>query len=105
MRAYAELHTRQPRLHRVLFEESPRPPELLARFHRAVDDAGGAVERLLREDPALDLPDPARSARVVITTVESLVHRFVDRPELVGEIVPLVTGYLLTGGRGPVHPS
>ncbi|TBL40860.1 TetR/AcrR family transcriptional regulator [Verrucosispora sp. SN26_14.1] len=104
--ACAELHTRDPRLHRVLFEESPRPPDLLARFHEAEREAAAAVESLLRRDPDLTPADPERSARVVVAVVESLVHRFVaqqpDRisePELTGEIVAVVTGYL---GRATV---
>jgi len=106
--AYADLHTRNPRLHRVLFEESPRPPELLARFHQAERDAADAVEQLLRQDPALDLAEPARNARIVVAVIESLVHRHVsqqpddvDTPKLTNEIVDLLVAYLHAAQRPP----
>ncbi|MEV5767608.1 TetR/AcrR family transcriptional regulator [Micromonospora sp. NPDC052213] len=98
--AYADLHTRDPRLHKVLFEESPRPPELLARFHQAERDAADTVEQLLRQDPVLDLPEPARNARIVVAVIESLVHRYVsqqgdiDTQQLTDEIVDLLVAYL-----------
>ncbi|MBE1490854.1 AcrR family transcriptional regulator [Plantactinospora soyae] len=99
--AYADLHSHNPRLHKVLFEESPRPPELLDRFHQAERDAADAVEQFLRSDPSLDLADPTRSARVVVAVIESLVHRFVsqrpddvDSPHLTSEIVDLLVAYL-----------
>lgn len=99
--AYVDLHTRNPRLHKVLFEESPRPPELLARFHQAEREAADAVEQLLRHDPSLDLAYPARGARIAVAVIESLVHRFVgqqpddiDTRHLTNEIVDLVVAYL-----------
>ncbi|MFG3420264.1 hypothetical protein [Micromonospora sp. NPDC048063] len=99
-----------PRLHKVLFEESPRPPELLARFHQAEPDAADTVEQLLRQDPALDLPEPARNARIVVAVIESLVHRYVsqqpddiDTPQLTNEIVDLLVAYL-RAAQGPPRP-
>lgn len=102
--AYADLHTRDPRLHRVLFEESPRPPELLARFRQAERDAADAVEQLLRQDPVLDLAEPARNARIVVAVIESLVHRHVSQqPDDIDtpttEIVDLLVAYLNAARR------
>ncbi|WP_349881210.1 hypothetical protein ABIH81_26830 [Micromonospora sp. HUAS YX12] len=98
---YADLHTRNPRLHKVLFEESPRPPELLIRFRQAERDAVKAVDRLLCQDRSLDLADPARTARIVVAVIESLVHRFVSQQpdginnqELTNEIVALLVTYV-----------
>ncbi|WP_371786516.1 hypothetical protein [Streptosporangium subroseum] len=94
------LHAVNPRLHRVLFEEAPRPPELLARFHHAEGQAAAAVEALLRADPGPKVAEPARKARFVVATVESLIHRFIgrtpqaDEQELAEEIVLIVTRYL-----------
>ncbi|WP_434743971.1 hypothetical protein [Micromonospora sp. SH-82] len=101
---FTRLHADEPRLHRVLFEESPRPPELLDRFRLAEQEAVTAVAGLLRRDPDLDLPDPERTARIVVAVVESLVHRLVgqgggEAEELTGEITTVVTGYLHAAAR------
>lgn len=49
-RVVVGLHTDNPRLHQVLFEEAPRPPELLARFRQVETEAVAAVAGLLRAD-------------------------------------------------------
>jgi AcrR family transcriptional regulator len=95
-----ELHAGNPRLHQVLFEEAPRPTELLARFHDAEREAVAGVALLLRDDPSLTVSEPAHTARFVVATIESLIHRFVargsdiDDGELTEEIVSIVTRYL-----------
>ncbi|MGN9837105.1 TetR/AcrR family transcriptional regulator [Nonomuraea sp. H19] len=99
-RALVRIHADDPRLHRVLFEQAPRPPELLSRFHQAENEAAAAVEWLLRADPDLTLTEPGRQARFVVATIESLIHRFIgnlpylDAAELEREIVTMVTRYL-----------
>ena len=99
--AMVEVHATERRLHRVLFEEAPRPAELLARL-RSVD--AGAVERvaaLLSAHPDVHVPDVALAARMAVDTVESLVHRIVpdegagiDDQHFRAELVRLVVGYL-----------
>ncbi|MGV9387018.1 TetR/AcrR family transcriptional regulator [Nonomuraea sp. NPDC003707] len=99
-RALVRIHAADPRLHQVLFEQAPRPPELLARFRQAEDEAVASVERLLRADPDLTPTDPGCQARFVVATIESLIHRFVgrapdfDAADLEREIVTIVTRYL-----------
>jgi AcrR family transcriptional regulator len=70
-------HADDPGLHQVLFEESPRPPELLAELHAVEDRTIALAAGLLAADPAVHVADPATAARVVVTTIESLVHRIV----------------------------
>ncbi|MEU1722883.1 TetR/AcrR family transcriptional regulator [Nonomuraea sp. NPDC005692] len=104
-RALVGVHAEDPRLHQVLFEQAPRPPELLTRFREVEGEAAAAVERLLRADPVLSPADPRRQARFVVALVESLVHRFaadppgLDAAELEREIVTIATRYLRDGGR------
>jgi hypothetical protein len=83
----------------VLFEESPRPPELLAQLHALEDGAVAVLSDRLREDrPDLDAPELV--ARITVVTIESLVHRMVasDRPldtdRFVAEVTRMVDGYL-----------
>ena len=108
--AMIEVHADDRRLHRVLFEEAPRPAELLARLRRVEVAAVERVAALLSAHPEVDVPDVALAARMAVDTVESLVHRVVaDETSVIddgafrAELVRLVVGYLAPqpGGPGP----
>lgn len=94
-----DVHARDRRLHRVLFEESPRPASLRAELSRLEDSAVALVSARL-SSAALGFPDVELAARIVVTTIESLVHRLVasDRPldttRFIDETTRLVAGYL-----------
>ena len=60
----------------MLFEEAPRPPELLEFLHAAERRAIGAAEALLAADPRVTVDDVPMTARLVVTAIESLVPRF-----------------------------
>lgn len=99
--ALIELHAHDPRLHQVLFEEAPRPADVLAELHAAEERTVGVLAEVLAADPDVTHPDPLVAARLAVTVVESLVHRLVARPEppastavLRREIVHLVHAYL-----------
>ena len=104
--AMVEVHVRDRRLHRVLFEESPRPPSLLAELAELEDRIVELVAGRLRSLRP-DLGDPALPARIVVVTVESLVHRMVatDRPldvdPFIDEATRMVAGYLGTVVAAP----
>lgn len=68
-------HIDDPALHQVLFEEAPRPPELLAELHALERTVVSAVAALLDADPAVHVADTALAAHLLVTTVESVVHR------------------------------
>jgi AcrR family transcriptional regulator len=99
-RAVVGQHLENPRLHQVLFEEAPRPPELVARFREVEGEAVSLVATLLRADSELTVEDPEQYARFVVATIESLTHRFmggspqVETDDLVGHIVSMVGKYL-----------
>jgi AcrR family transcriptional regulator len=99
--AMVDLHARDRRLHRVLFEESPRPPSLLAELRDLEDAAVAGVAELLG-DARPELTDPLLTSRIVVVTVESLVHRLVagdhdlDTGRVVDDITRLVVAYLDT---------
>jgi AcrR family transcriptional regulator len=97
--AMVAVHADDRRLHQVLFEESPRPPELLAQLHTLEDGAVAVLADRLRQDrPDVDAPELV--ARITVVTIESLVHRMVasDRPldtdRFVAEVTRMVDGYL-----------
>lgn len=99
-------HVGDPRLHQVLFEEAPRPPALLAELHATEDWVIAAAEDMLRSDPAVRVGDPAMAARLVVTAIESLVHRYVSRrPDDLDvdafrrELVAMLTRYLTGPGK------
>ena len=99
VRATIDNHRDNPRLHRVLFEEAPRAPAFLARLRELEQLSVDATVRLLEQHP--DVCASGRlSAHIVVTTVESLVHRLVtsqtpvDLQQLEDEIVDLLGRYL-----------
>jgi AcrR family transcriptional regulator len=94
-------HTGNARLHQVLFEEAPRPPELLEELHALEAMTITAAEAMIRADDAIDVDDPAMAARLVVTAIESLVHRYIssqhanlDLDSFRNELVTMLTRYL-----------
>ena len=106
VRATIDNHRDNPGLHRVLFEEAPRAPAFLSRLHDLEESMVDATVGLLDSHPAVRAGGRL-SARVVVATIESLVHRLITSPDpvdpqqLEDEIVTLLAGYL---GRQPVSP-
>jgi AcrR family transcriptional regulator len=101
VRATIDNHRDNPRLHRVLFEEAPRAPAFLARMHELEQLSVEATVRLLEQHP--DKRASGRlNAHIVVTTIESLVHRLLtsqtpaDPQQFEDEIVDLLSGYLRT---------
>jgi AcrR family transcriptional regulator len=97
-------HVDDPALHQVLFEESPRPPELLAELHALETLAIDRAAALLAADPDVRVADPVMAARVVVTTIESVVHRTiatrarqVDIPTFRHELLTMIERYLFAG--------
>jgi AcrR family transcriptional regulator len=103
VRATIDNHRDNPRLHRVLFEEAPRAPDFLAHMHEMERQAVEGAAALLAAHPSVPASSPL-TAHVVVTTIESLVHRLVtseipvDLVELEDEIVVLLGGYLRRDG-------
>ena len=98
VRATIDNHRSDPALHRVLFEEAPRSPALLARLREAEQRAIAGTAELLRVHPEVTAADPVLAARITVATIESLVHRLITQPldaqQLEDEIVGMLAGYL-----------
>ncbi len=100
--AFVDVHAGDPALHQVLFEQAPRPPELLAEL-RALEDAAIAVAVELLPVAGLGPHARVTTARVVVTTIESLVHRLIATTERAmpvdvvrREVTAVVVRYLST---------
>ncbi len=98
--AMVSLHAEAPRLHQVLFEETPLPRALRDELNAAED---ALVEVLARSLGANDtIGTEARlKARVVVSAIEGLTHRLVPRAEvgvsaeaIRAEVTTLVENYL-----------
>ncbi|MUM19485.1 TetR/AcrR family transcriptional regulator [Mycobacterium sp. CBMA271] len=100
VRAAIDNHRDNPRLHRVLFEEAPRPPEFLEMLHRSEDIVVAQAEAILAAHPDVRVSETAMAARMVVATIESLTHRLVAGPRPVNpqsfedELVGMLTRYL-----------
>ena len=102
--AMVALHRERPALHRVLFEEAPRPPVLRRRLSalQAASTAGVADYLRACGDQLAPERDPALAARMVVQLIETVTHDLVIRPDdgvstdtYISETVALLEGYLV----------
>lgn len=101
VRAMIDEHVGEHRLHQVLFEEAPRPAPILRQLAEGEARLVSATAAMLRDDPEVHVADVELAARMSVTTVESLVHRFVARQAealevdaFAEELVALLVRYL-----------
>lgn len=100
VRATIDNHLDAPQLHRVLFEEAPRPPEFVAMVNESEDATVTLTQGLLAEHPQVHVCDTHTAARLVVATTESLVHRLIASPAPIraepfeNELVVMLTRYL-----------
>lgn len=80
MRALVDLHRTHPALHRVFFEEAPRPEPLRRRVDRTVEAAVSAVTGYLQRRPEVRVPDLGVAAQLVVQVAESVTHGLVISP-------------------------
>lgn len=72
-----DIHMEDPDLHRVIFEEAPRPPHVNRKLEDGEMLMRAALEALLEGFPRETCVDPERSAYMALTLVESMVHRYI----------------------------
>jgi len=102
LRAMIALHRPNPRLHQMLFFETPKPEGLLDEFRAREDELAGELRAVLERHPEVRWPDPALGTYVLVHVVEGLVHDYVVRPppgeadeeRFLDEAVRLLMGYL-----------
>jgi len=104
--ATVQLHSQQPGLHRVLFEEAPKPPEVVEQWRSAEQQMIDLVASLLQQSPEASVGNPHLAAYLVVHTTEHLCHEFVlhpvgpfDEEQFVSEVVKMLRGYLVGAGK------
>lgn len=80
LRALVALHRSHPALHRVLFEEAPRPAALRRRVDRTVEAAVAAVTGYLEARPEVVPADRGLAAQIVVQVAETITHGLVLSP-------------------------
>jgi AcrR family transcriptional regulator len=75
-----ELHRHQPTLHRVLFEEAPRPAELRARLDLTFELATTALTSYLAARPEVNVRDPHLAAQLLVQSAVAITHGLVIHP-------------------------
>jgi AcrR family transcriptional regulator len=100
VRMVIEHHLDDPRLLRVLVEQAPRSNELLERMRRYEQARFAFVRDLFARHPEVRVTDTETAAKLVVTTLELVVHQLVAAPEpadvgrLENELVAMLTRYL-----------
>jgi AcrR family transcriptional regulator len=102
--ATVALHRNDVALHRVLFEESPRPLDVLEELRQFEAGTVAAVELLIAQDPEVRVGDAHMAAYITVSTIESVTHHYAsahphdaDWDAFTDELVRLVVGYLASG--------
>ena len=100
--ATVAIHRDDPRLHRVLFEEAPRPPDVVEELRAFEAATVSAIEAILAEDPEVDVKDIRMAAYITMTAIESITHRYAsshpddaDWETLIDQLVLLIVRYLM----------
>ncbi len=105
--AMVGLHADSPRLHRVLFEESPRPAALQERIAATEKVAVEAVETWLLGREEVGVADRRLAAEMVVGVIEGVTHGLVIHPnsgqrtaDFETETVVLLSRYLCSAAEG-----
>ncbi|MER5258202.1 TetR/AcrR family transcriptional regulator [Streptomyces sp. NPDC002855] len=100
VRGAIENHRDDPQLLRVMMEQGPRAPELLERIAQDELRWIAYTRKLLGKHPEVRVTDVDVAARLVVSTVEMVVHRVMAGPGQVEvarfeeELVTMLTRYL-----------
>jgi AcrR family transcriptional regulator len=100
VRVVIENHREDPHLLRVMFEQTPRSPELFQRIAQYEREHIAYAQELLDGHPEVRVADTYLAARLVVATVELVVHQLIAEPDpvdvrrLENELVAMLTSYL-----------
>ncbi|GAA2112083.1 TetR/AcrR family transcriptional regulator [Actinomadura alba] len=103
VRCVAALHTDRPDLHRLLFEEAPRTPELVARFRQAERLIASALAGELRR-LGVGGPAPEMNALFAVQGIEAQVHGALLDPPAGTSVADCLRAVLLLWERALAEP-
>lgn len=101
-------HRQDPEFLRVLIEQAPRSQELMDKVAELQCTAIDGMRQLLSEHPEVNVDDKDAAARLVVTTIELVVHHTLAAREHLNavvfenELVAMLTRYLT--GRSSENP-
>ncbi len=72
--ACVELNGRRPRLHQILFEETPFPPERMEAMYSAGDLILDVLERYLARAPEVTVTNPRLAAYLIFRSLGGIIH-------------------------------
>ncbi|WP_033289239.1 TetR/AcrR family transcriptional regulator [Amycolatopsis jejuensis] len=96
-------HLDDPQLLRLMFEEAPRSPDLLRQVEQAERAQIAELRLLFGRYPEVRVSDVDMAARLVVNTVELVVHKVIADPDPVDvdvfgeELVTMFLRYLAPG--------
>ena len=100
VRTAIDNHQDDPRLLRMLIEQAPWAPGLVARLEGYQRERVAEVRAMLESHPEVRVADTGMAAQMIVATVEVVVHQLsagtdpVDGRRLEDEMVRMLTGYL-----------
>lgn len=93
-------HRHDPEFLRVLIEQAPRSHHLMAKVGQLQQESFEAMAELLASHPHVIVSDRDVAARLVVVTIESVVHQSMAAPRILhaealhAELVAMLTRYL-----------
>lgn len=101
------LHQSQPRLHRLLFVETPLPKQRHQRLQVTEDELAAELVRLFEDHPEVRVENPELAAWMIVHASHGLVHDFIVHPppapfgreDFVRHMVELLAAYLTGRAR------
>lgn len=93
-------HRQDPEFLRVLIEQAPRTHQLMAKVAERQQESVQAMKKLLAGQHEVVVDDKDAAARLVVLTIESVVHQAMAAPQdlapdaLQTELVAMLTRYL-----------
>lgn len=101
-------HRQDPEFLRVLIEQAPRSHRLMAKVAQLQQESIEAMKELLITQPEVMVEDKGAAARLVVMTIESVVHQAMAAPQtlhadvLHAELVAMLTRYLTGAAHSPL---
>jgi len=96
-------HAHDPGFLRILMEQAPRSHELMTRVAELQHRAIGDMREILQAQPDVVVADEDAAARLVVATVDVVVHQLLAAPDPLAasvvedEVVAMLTRYLAGG--------